>query len=226
MKYPIKSYQKIKDNLQLLYFGSTYQNDLQNFFSTLALHNIGLLDNVNEYLKNDDFISAGIQNDQINPQNLFEANTKRVNEIVILNSKDTIGFDSIQHADLISIAYQLPIVGGPAVYRARAILKLDVDDSQLAYRIAGNQPAKSKNRFVIYPNPTTGEVSLMYALDRTENGHAVVYSSLGQPLIQSDLNSEINILNFNLSSYPDGIYYITLDTSSGYFEHWIVILAK
>ncbi len=70
-----------------------------------------------------------------NPANLMDANSKFVNTICLQHAGDTITYDSLQRIQLFAIAYQVPMIGGEAVYRARAILKLDVDDTQLEYWI-------------------------------------------------------------------------------------------
>ena len=219
------SYQQLKDDLQLLYSGTTYDADLQNFFSLMALNNIGALDNVRIYLNDNDKATALLANGSISPENVMEANSKYVNNICINSLGDTITYDSLQRSQLIAIAYQLPIIGGEAVYRARAILKLDVDHTQLQYRFSENDQNHS-NEFALYPNPNKGTFMVNYRLEDNEKARIIIQNSIGQTIETRDLSTDLYNTSFSLSETGVGVYTVRLLVSSGRTRCWRVAVIK
>jgi hypothetical protein len=107
-----------------------------------------LIDSVERYLNNNDSANAVLVNGSIDPQNLMDSNSVYVNNVLagVFVDHDTIYYDSLQRVNLMEIAYQNPIIGGDAVYRSPAILKLDVDDTR--YNI-DMQNRKSQDLFPV-----------------------------------------------------------------------------
>jgi hypothetical protein len=77
---------------------------------------------------------------------------------------DSLRYDSTQAIALRNIAYMDPIVGGEAVHRARAILRLDLEDLPIGFRQGqnnmANTPASGNADFSVFPNPTTGKLTI------------------------------------------------------------------
>jgi hypothetical protein len=67
----------------------------------------------------------------------------------------------------------------------------------------------------VYPNPTTGSTSVKYTLKNTSAVKVVITDVAGK-LISEVQNNEVNAgeqsLNFDASSYSNGVYYVTVST--------------
>jgi hypothetical protein len=222
-------YRNLKDSIELMYSGSVYDTDLQNFFTILSLKNIGELDSVDELLNNNDFANAFLQNGKINPDKLSEANSITVNNICTereLDFDDLYQNDSIAYSNLVDIAYQYPLIGGEAVYRARAILGIDIDDTQLAFRLVHTTSKLNPDDFLIIPNPTTGVFSLRYTLKDNEVGKVKIYDNLGKIILVSAIEPSNNYLNFDLSGIQAGVYYLKVTLLSGLEINKKIVLIK
>ena len=220
-----KAYSVLKDSLQLMYGGSIYDTDLQTFFSLMALSNIGAVDDIERYLQNNDLANALLHNNELNPENLQQQNEKLVNTICMQIAEDTITYDSLQRLQLINIAYQYPLIGGTAVYRARAILKLDIDDTEIEYRKGINTPT-TENSFALYPNPNSGSFALSYRLAETEKANVIIYDAVGKIMARQDLSNTTNSSFFDLNNFGNGIYSLHVKVSSGIEKHWKIIVVK
>ena len=64
------------------------------------------------------------------------------------------------------------------------------------------------SQFVIYPNPTTGELRIENGELRMGNEDYQIFSVLGQLLMQGKLQTEITIIN--VASLANGIYYLRI----------------
>ena len=209
-------YQQLKDSLQLLYSGSTHDIELQNFFTTMGLNNVGLLSNVEEMLADNDYASAQLFNELINTTLLAEENTNKVNEICAEYNLRFELLDSARRAELEQIAYQHPLIGGPAVYRARAILGIDIDDTQLAFRqyiintIQRNLPELS-----LVPNPSSGRVDVFVSLQEEEIKTIEVFNLSGIRVYNEAPIEHAGKISLNLDFCPEGIYQVRVVLDSG-----------
>jgi len=78
--------------------------------------------------------------------------------------------------------------------------------------------------YIVYPNPTHGEFILTVS-NITETINIKLYDVLGKEInlnVESTV-SENTILNFNLSSYSDGVYFLSISTSKGNLIEKIVL---
>jgi hypothetical protein len=216
-------YRQLKDSLQLMYSGSAYDLTLQNFFNLMALGNTGYLENVKDALNSGDKAAAEIANQQVVPSNLHESNNKYVNTILIASDKDSIDYDANERINLLSIAYQNPIVGGEAVYRARAILRLDLNDETIGFRMAQAQSSISRT-FQVYPNPTKEELIVSGSPDRNQEASLTVWSLLGTPILQKTLRTDETSITLDLRHCQPGIYRLVISTGNEEQSHSIVLL--
>jgi hypothetical protein len=220
------AYSLLKDSLQLMYSGATYDAELQNFYTLMSLSNLGQLSNVQDLLKDDDIAAAYLLNEAINPENLIEQNTQEVNRVVIAQDRDSIYLTQEQKNILLPIAYQLPILGGEAVYRARTLLGIDLDESLLASRFATNGETVSMDNYHLYPNPNNGSFSINYTLQKDERAQITIMDAMGKLLQTEQLSYESNFKRINLASQPRGIYIVTLSSNLGSTKNWKVIILK
>ena len=221
-------YKNLKDSLQLMYGGTVYDASLQNFFSAMALNNVGLLNEVEELLVNNDYAEAYLLNDDLIPTELFEINSVFVNEICATYKEEFDDMSNEDYLNLTALAYEHPQIGGEAVYRARAILGIDVDDTELAYRLAGSNIKLTGQTCSIYPNPSTGLFTINYLIKQDEEINIEVYNNLGQIIAEKIFHSNGESYLLDLSSSNSGIYNLKFIFSDGsiQFEKIIVIKSK
>jgi len=67
---------------------------------------------------------------------------------------------------------------------------------------------ETDNRFLVYPNPTSGYVTLEYILNGIDKVMLDVYDKLGKPVKTITFNPEDKQLSFSMAEFPPGIYTI------------------
>ena len=126
-------------------------------------------------------------------------------------------FSSADSATLTNIALQNPLVCGTAIYDARTMLGINVNDfitgqqnmvSRMAPADASgiNQPDMTGWKGVMYPNPAMNEAWYETTLKEGESGRVIICDLLGRDLMSKDLNAGNNKLRFDISSLIDGVY--------------------
>ena len=123
------------------------------------------------------------------------------------------------------IAMQCPRSGGEAVFRARTLLGIDMEESQVAERIKA-PVSNMSDRFFIAPNPNKGEFHLTYYLQEGESAEVTITDVEGRIIGKKLLKSEMNDTHFNLTDKQNGIYFLNLNTSTGESMKFKVVLVK
>ena len=85
-------------------------------------------------------------------------------------------------------------------------------DQQLNITKSGISPSQIKSSevihsYILYPNPTTGKISLNYSLLSSENGLLQITNTLGVTLYSKKLNPESQHLEIDLSELKPAIYF-------------------
>jgi hypothetical protein len=216
------AYGILKDSLQLLYQGSTYDVELQNFFNVYALSNQGYLKEIEDLLINNELAQAAILNLGLVPANLHESNSVKVNQVVIESSGDSIAYTSVQRQELLAIAYQNPVIGGEAVYRARAILRLDLEDMPIGFRSSSNNAQDMP--FRLWPNPTTGQLYCTSSILNDEGYAISIYSSIGEEVYNGRILTGVTADQLDLDNLPNGIYLVQVHSHNlRHFERILLI---
>lgn len=182
-------------------------------FVSVAATNIGTFMEVENYLDAGNLASAPFLNNTITPTNNEEVNLQTVYDVYINTwAVDTFYFDSTQFAMLDSIAYQKPITGGDAVYKARVMLGLmiddfvDMDDAERLMR-KNDSTSLTDNRFKLYPNPNNGMMELDYSLQVGDKGIIMIYDLTGRFVSDYILPNGNGTLSIDESKVNDGIYF-------------------
>ena len=129
-KYKFKKgvHSAIKKDTSWMYLETDYDEILREFYEEEQNTSIGLLYEAASLLMTDTALAWKILG-SVTPQNSFEENEKIVYEIYLETfARDIFEFTSEQFETLYNIAVQNPAKGGIAVYSARVLLDLEVDD--------------------------------------------------------------------------------------------------
>ncbi len=136
----------------------------------------------------------------------MEENKRAVMEIII-KINDSIPPTAADTALLESIAYTPAIVGGTAVYMARAILAIEVDDEWLtsSFRTANDKQKENKNELYICPNPAKDFVFI-----RGKGITSVeIRNMAGVVLKKQTFNYQGDaIVSVSLLNYSQGVYQV------------------
>jgi hypothetical protein len=106
-----------------------------------------------------------------------------------------------------------PFYGGEAVYWARAILRLDINDELPALRKShANQQTSAPNEIVqtekLVPNPATDVVTLNSNEPFGDNELITVFNFLQQKIIEYKLPDKQKQFVFDTTNLLQGIYFI------------------
>jgi hypothetical protein len=119
---------------------------------------------------------------------------------------------------------------GEAVFRARAILGIDVDDTELALRQSNSGLATSLEekikKLTVIPNPTKGLVTANYPLQEFESATIQITDQFGRLMFSKVISYPSTLCNFDLSTNKSGVYYLNLTTSKGEAVNEKIVLIK
>lgn len=154
----------------------------------------------------------------------IEVNEKIVNTIFLNTlAQDVDAFTESEVLDLFDVANQCPLVGGVAVYRARALYDL-IDDSQdfndpalcLQHGIITRQMQQPGQQVVqLLPNPARDMANLVYRLNEGSHGQLLIHDALGRIVLQGDLSWEEQRHALNTTALSPGTYHFTVLENGG-----------
>jgi hypothetical protein len=64
-----------------------------------------------------------------------------------------------------------------------------------------------ESRFSVFPNPSTGLITVTYTINGDAKGYIEIISPLGEKLLTNLLNSNVNSIQMNLSDFKPSIYF-------------------
>jgi hypothetical protein len=233
MYFNLKSdvYNILNDNIELRNSNSIYEV----FYDTASTGDIAKLTEVNALVSEisdstfssqvPDLISQAVSlNNSVQGQQTEENNLKVVNNILLNTLLGGIyDYTAVQRSQLFSIAEQCPYSGGRAVYQARAMIMLfndtlNYDDEQICN--ISNQDLKNdksidRGSFIVYPNPTDGELHMAYSTIDFETYTIHIYDVTGKILYSQTFDGGIGNLSFNFSNYTPGVYFYNINPLQG-----------
>ncbi len=165
------------------------------------------------------------ENAQINSQEIYEQNEKSVNEFYLnVIVKKQFHLIPSYASQIISIAQQCPLSGGPAVYKARSLARLI--DSSLRYEDELNcslngyiwklSKPNTSSTFSLFPNPSCTFVNVSYQLKSM--GLLIVNDEIGKPVMEVPLDSNQKTIEIDISQLQNGIYFCALINSDKTIE--------
>ncbi|MCC7301867.1 MAG: T9SS type A sorting domain-containing protein [Bacteroidia bacterium] len=203
-----KAYRFFKNNPSMLILGAPDDSTYQNFFLLHQAGNVGALQQVTDLIEIEDFNSASNMSSTVNPNYSAELNRKEVNRIYL--STWALGVEHFSVADsamLYNIAYLDPVIGGDAVYSARAMLRLLIEPVPFNARmqqVTFAQDDKGNGR--IYPNPTTGKTQLEFVVEEGIHASLEIFSITGQRILSISLGENEAFHQLDLGGISPGVY--------------------
>ena len=161
-------------------------------------------------------------------------NEKIVNDIYLSTiAKSIYSFNKAQKDALFVIAMQCPMLGGNAVFRARALLALINNemlfDDRATCNCAGisiRKANKDKHTSTssIYPNPANQTATLTFHFKEQQTGKLLISNSVGQLIASFSLNGANDRYNFSTEGFTSGIYYCRIVSNEEYSENLKLII--
>jgi hypothetical protein len=149
----------------------------------------------------------------INSSKIYEQNEKEINEAYLqMIYKDNLELLPNFSSQILSIASQCPLSGGPAVYKARTLAAL-IDpqlryDDQLACSQAGVSWRMSKPRsesaMSVYPNPAKDNATINYLI--SNDALLIISNKIGEIIRVESLSKESLNTVIELTNFKNGVY--------------------
>ena len=127
------------------------------------------------------------------------------------------------------------MAGGPAVFKARALYaqidpQQSYDDAILCLQqgLLLREQKEDENVQIIkvYPNPTTGLVTIIYKTHDESNVSFKLYSTMGEILFSENLNNNQTKQIINVSAFNNGVYYYTIESKKKTIDKGKLIILK
>ncbi|MBS1638176.1 MAG: T9SS type A sorting domain-containing protein [Bacteroidetes bacterium] len=185
----------------------------------------------NYYSDIDQLIMAGnyTQADALNqsaPENtVMDYNQKVLNSALLKHLRyPQYAFTTDEINDLYALALKCPLTEGTAVYQARGLVSVLLNNS---FEFTDNCQAISAERkalkekslnginesVLLYPNPNNGNMTLSYVLG--QSARLQVYDAKGILVYSAGLNPNTKSVQFSLQHLAQGIYYYTVIKEDG-----------
>lgn len=211
----IELFKVLRDNPSYLTMGLSSDTTFQQFVDSVENTNTGNIYRYVEKIKLGDTLGAKDEVDFMYPNFIAETNHKIVREIYWRTwLKNIEAFTPEDSAALYQVAIQKPHEGGSAVYDARVMLKLDINDltdASTKSAIPTSFNDESIVKLNVYPNPANTYIE--YALNGTnsEVHEAIILDMSGREI---DVNSmDSNKLKFG--NLANGMYTLRVILENG-----------
>lgn len=143
------------------------------------------------------------------------------------------GYDhlsSTQWNELERIANECELEYGNAVFEAQSLLSLigitSFDNENNCDRIEARQSIESEKDINVFPNPSSGIVTLDLANQNLENAKVRIYNLGGGVVFDAKINSLNSNKSIDLSSNPSGVYYLEIVQNAREVYRQKLILVK
>lgn len=194
--------------------------NLRSSISNLIYFNLAALRSIDSAIAIDaDLLNTA--NEEIVSNKIYEFNQGIVNEIRI-KCTEIIRPDSLQpySSELISMAEQCPLSGGPAVYLARSLyswLNLDLEYNDAQICIQNGLVLRKRNdsflpELTVFPNPVSNELNLKYVLQEDE--YFELIDQLGRIVLAETLNKDVSQKTLKTEFLTPGVYFYRLHSQS------------
>ncbi|MFN4083853.1 MAG: M43 family zinc metalloprotease [Bacteroidia bacterium] len=117
----------------------------------------------------------------------------------------------------LSVRFELQNLRGNNIY---------IDDFSIGEFTGLNNELKNTLQFNAYPNPASTTTNLEFVLNQKQHIHAEIFDMSGKlinTIINDELESGYNSINFNTEELTNGIYLLKFKTNAGFFTHKLMI---
>jgi hypothetical protein len=123
------------------------------------------------------------------------------------NSNVTINYTlNDEHPVLGSNYYRLKMIDKDGQYEYSEIINIKVDDI----------PAANDGIIKVYPNPTTGQINIVYQAANSQKLNLDVFNVIGQSMFNKiyELNAGLHTLVLDAAEYAKGVYILNLQNNT------------
>lgn len=206
-----QGHRMLRENPSWMLLGSPQDSLYSGFYIFNENSNIGLFRNFEDMAAVDSLQAASNVLTNITDTNISETNLKMVYSIYESTWMQGIeGFSSADSSTLYTIAVQNAADGGEAVYAARVMLGLLVDESGNAARFA-EQPINDETQqpISIYPNPANDKVNGVASLADNQTAVLNIVDLQGKTVMSQTITSS-GIFTLNISNLESGMYFVQM----------------
>lgn len=207
--------------------------DLQYYVdTTLANTEVGKFITVSKMYSDGDTLGAQSLNAAASTKNCADEYHKIVNSIFF--NTWAIGEFNLSASDyttLYDIAIQNPAICGTAIYDARVMLSLDIndytDESRMMEISNNNDIGAVEDKVgILYPNPASNSCTYEALLAESESGFILMYDLTGRLLHSYKLNSGENKVEMNLNEFDNGIYIYKILVNGNIVDNKKLVIQK
>ncbi|NJO24824.1 MAG: T9SS type A sorting domain-containing protein [Bacteroidia bacterium] len=190
--------------------------DYQQFFAATDTTEIAKANYTEIAALADNEQQAILQNTALSGASDVTGNHKTVFEIYNRSwLKDSVTLTAADSATLLAIALQHPAQGGEAVYTARVMLRLFVDDATGNYynfRVAATSETLTPS-VEVFPNPANNQITITGHYTETDVVVFSLYDLTGRLMLTEQLKTGNGTLNLDLGAVQPGafLYQITVN---------------
>ncbi|MEO1715065.1 MAG: T9SS type A sorting domain-containing protein, partial [Bacteroidota bacterium] len=146
----------------------------------------------------------------------YELNQQLINQVLLEALKSSIDQAISQSADALNaVAMQCPLTGGNAVYTARTLLEISIDDdlacTPTEKRSNDQNPMASRGSVLIQPNPFLDQISLTMELEMKE----ISFIDLTGKLVLHQDQVHAKTIDFPVANLSPGIYFLQVVFEDG-----------
>lgn len=200
--------------------------------TTLSNTEMGKIALASNYYAQGDIAAAKAINSNVHPKvSCAEEYHKIVNSIFFETwAIDQFYFSPEDSLTLTNIAMQDPLVCGSAIYDARVMMGIDMNDFSPPGKMMESNTiednAVSDKVGVLYPNPALDKCTYEAELSETQSGFIMMYDLNGKLLSSYKLNTGYNKLDIDLSSYSNGIYLYKIFINGDLSDYKKLVITK
>jgi hypothetical protein len=222
------AFQLLYNDSDLLIQSTSDDSIYTNFVSEQLVGNAGAFEEVIKLISLGSFSEALSTNDAIDKQNDIEYYLQTFYHIYISSLLIGDGLSSQDSSDLSAIACLNSIEGGDAVYFARNIIDPSMSDNDACGGRIGHFSSNivRENSLQVFPNPVIGSITVSSALKENSSISILFYDLQGKIIHSKHLCLEQGIATVDLSTFSDGVYFITIFTDSQEVFHSKLVVLK
>lgn len=184
---------------------------LRDFYELLDQSNLREFYEVSELIAGGEFEAAWGRNEELHPDLPIERDLQLVNAVYIrqlIRGDNTLSPEDEEM--LRNVAYLTPYEGGEAVYLARAILGVDPQEGRIAHRVSVPEGTTQIGSIQMYPNPSSGRLTLMFDTPDEKNCVFECYDAQGKLIRTQNLPAHTAEHQVDLSQVTAGMYFVRI----------------